>query len=511
MARGQRLNRGGWPPEPGGRPGESGAILVLTLVVLLVISMLAGASLITGMLQRSQTRSEANAALALHAAEGGAAAGMAWLSDPDNIDKYVYPNLSGDVPDPTVIDDAATPTVNEAYTTKTDWQRWSRTLSGEFPGGGSHVRVPVRARYETIIRFKRERRDRNGDGDCCDTYPDAPLDENSEYSDGDTNPCTTCPGEVVLFNAGTGNGGFGFSAAHYTGALGDEGYPIVEIESVGTYGSAAVREIALFVARNHKAQIEGAFTTRTPVDKLNLNKEIDGRNAGTTCGVDLPGVVFDVGLALPCDLNSDGDCADAGECGEIAKVSGSTCAESFDPNQPGKRPLAKTPWDVLGMTEVDFRSLFIPKDADTLDTKTCNNPNQPVNFWFTNDLVNAAPKEGCNGILVVHNPRFDPDKWDPGSPGYDAVYASNPDNKPAKFAITGSGNVEWNGIVIADQVGMVNGNLSINGGLYSLASGGDGVVTDLQGSFSVTYNCDLVNAFTKRIGYKKKIGWQRIR
>ena len=33
----------------------------------------------------------------------------------------------------------------------------------------------------------------------------------------------------------------------------------------------------------------------------------------------------------------------------------------------------------------------------------------------------------------------------------------------------------WDGIVIADQVGMINGNPTVSGGVISLASGGAGV------------------------------------
>ena len=128
---------------------------------------------------------------------------------------------------------------------------------------------------------------------------------------------------------------------------------------MGSHGASAVREIALFAARNHKAQVEGAFTTRTPVNQPSMNKVINGTNAGSAaCGGNLPGVVVDVGMPLPCnDSNSDGDCTDPNECNNIDKVTGSTCAQIFDPTQPGKRPLPKTPWDALGLTEVDFRSL----------------------------------------------------------------------------------------------------------------------------------------------------------
>lgn len=484
---------------------ERGMLLVLTMVILLVLSSLAGASLVNSLLERSQVRTQGNAAIALNAAEAGVAAGLAWLSDPNNIDGYIYPQATGDVPDPTKI-------VN-AYTTSSAWKKWHKELQRTFPNGGS---------YSVSLLFARERRDRNNNGNCCDTYPTVTIDEDGEYQDGDSNSCTAADqcyqpdpgnpdeplklGEVILYNAGTtGDGSFGFSDSYYSGSSGDEGFPVLEIEAVGTYGASSVRQIALMVARNHKAQIEGAFTARASVT-AGGSSTVDGRNynsAGTgpgSCGSDLPGVTVDVAGSAP-------------PCGSHISSGSAPCSANFDPTLPGKRPLAKTPWGVLNMSEVDFRSMFTKDDAATNIPQPCST--EPYYLWFSRESIKFNNSSGCNsytGILVVHNEGFDPDAWASNcatAASMSSAYCSNPANQPAVFDM--NGNVKWTGVVIADQVMLVNGNPEIIGGVFSLASGGYGVKSEISGNISIKYSCDAVSAVTNRIGYKKKIGWRRLR
>jgi len=485
-------------------------LLLLTMVVLLVLSSLAGASLINSLLERGQVNTQANAAIALNAAEAGVAAGMAWLSDPDNLDGY--PATPTDVPNLSRI--------ANAFTTNTNWQKWHKELQRTLPNGGS---------YSVSLMFARERRDRNNNGNCCDTYPAVPIDEDGEFQDADTNSCTAAdqcyqpdpanpdeplkPGEVVLYNFGTGDGRFGFAGSYYSGDPGDEGFPVLQIEALGTHGASSTRQIALLVARNHKAQIEGAFTARASVTATG-SSEVDGRNynsTGTalsgTCA-DMPGVTVDVTGTAPA-------------CGGPPKpnIIGGTapCSTNFDPTAPGKRPLAKTPWGVLNISETDFRSMFTKNDVATNIPQPCSA--SLYNLWFSRESVRFNNSSGCNsytGILVVHNEGFDPDAWEANCPesmtsaqADASAYCSNPANKPAVLDM--NGNVKWTGIIIADQVMRFNGTPTIIGGVYSLASGGYGVQSAISGNITIKYSCDAVSAVTDVIGYKQKVGWQRLR
>lgn len=532
-------------------------LLLLTMVVLLVLSSLAGASLINSLLERSQVSSQANAVIALNAAEGGGAAGMAWLSDPANSDNY--PSTTTDVPDPS--------TIADAYTTNTGWQTWSNTLLRTFSNGGS---------YQVTLRFKRERRDRNGDGDCCDKYPEVVFDESSEFKDGDTNACTDCPGELVLYNEGTGDDHFGFSDSNYSGNRGDEGFPLMEIDAVGTYGSSAVREIAQFVARNKPKLNSNAAITSAGNIKLSGNLQVDGRqhnldgSDGGICENSQPGVSY----PGPRDLNGDGDTTDPGETSSLDQ--GSSSAPVGTPvGSDDNALLSNSPDEAMGLCGIDNEL-----DCEKIDETT-------VFGGPIANMINGLPAEGSSktfekmvyvnidgdydisavaaGILIVHNPLFNPKKWlcsipvvpDPAAPtnansqipnpyltappasvsnecfgwntatnthdrpNYDATLNANYQNN--KFAheqssayvkerrprnLTGNGNSTFTGLIVADQINPINGNLTIIGAVITLSRTSIAILGN--GNAKILYSCDALNFYTAQ-RYKKKIGWQRLR
>jgi len=71
---------------------------------------------------------------------------------------------------------------------------WPQTLSGTvFTDSDGRS-----ARYTVTMRYKREWRDVNGDGDCTDPG------ESSGYQDNDGSPATDCPGDIVIYNKCSG-------------------------------------------------------------------------------------------------------------------------------------------------------------------------------------------------------------------------------------------------------------------------------------------------------------------
>jgi len=475
-------------------------LLVIVMVMLLVVSTLAGANLVNSMLERSLARNQNYASLALQAAEAGVADGITWL----NINQ-------GSIPTP--------------YTTNPNWSQTigPRDLSLDLNGDGDALDPGERLGVYTVaLRFKREWRDYNGDADCLD------AGESSGYQDGDTQtPAADCPGDVVLFNraAKTLDGGFGFPGSLYDTA--NSGYPVVEIDAVGRFGNAGYREILFDIARNKlDAQVEGAFTARSGVTASGA-AVVDGRNhaldgsLGGSCGSDKPGVTVDDGVTLGCDLNADGDCGDPGEsCGNAV---GNPCWDTYDPTEHAGNPLQKTPWGVLGISQADFDSMFTKKTNNQLDMTNCA---EQQFVWFAGDYTGnsatgmvkfntSSPCSTYKGILVVHNENFDPDQWETRCFGgstdsyctADADADGFADNAPAVFNMNGS--VTWEGIVIADQVVKVNGSPLIRGGILSLASGGV-IESDITGSIDIEYSCEAVTGATNQ-GYKTRLGWHRIR
>jgi hypothetical protein len=154
----------------------------------------------------------------------------------------------------------------------------------------------------------------------------------------------------VLYNScaqGTDNC-FGFPDALYDTA--GSGFPIIEIDSVGTYGNASYRQIALDVARNKiDIQAEGAITARGPIS-VSGSGYVDGHNfnsAGTALApgagecADQPAITVDAGLTAPTAAANCGNVPGGNAKGAYGEPG--NCTQVYDPTAPGKRPLETTP------------------------------------------------------------------------------------------------------------------------------------------------------------------------
>jgi type II secretory pathway pseudopilin PulG len=457
---------------------ERGMLLVIVMVVTLVLATLAASTLVNSFLERSLAKNQNYASIALQSAEGGVAAGLTWVRE----NQALLP--------------ASSPWADNA--------NWPKTLTRTLPGGGG---------YRVTMRFKRTWYDYNGNGNCSDPGESSGYHDGAPDipDDGTHGGGMTCPGKVVLYNsaASTTVGGFGFPQALYHNA--NEGYPIIEIDAVGFYGTAATyssyREILTDVARNKiDLQVEGAITARGPVtqsgsgyaDGHNFNEA--GTAASATCP-DAPAVVVDQGLTAPAPSancqnipggNAKGLYGAAGDCTAV-----------YDPTAPGNRPLGTNPWDTLGISQVDFNAMFTTTSTLAAMPGTATNP---AYVWQTADL-HVTGGNGY-GILVVHNPNFDPVQWAAQCPGgaTGAGYCVA-GNGPATFFM--NGNCTYTGVVIADQILRVNGNATTVGALISI--GGVNVSGDVTGNWSAKYSCDAINKALGGFGYGTKVSWHRVR
>ena len=487
---------------------ERGMLLVIVMMIMLVVSSLAAANLINAMLERSLAKNQNYSSLALQAAEAGIADGVTWL----NMNQALVPSTA--------------PWADTANWPKTLTRNLSRDLNGDGDASDDGEQL---GSYTVTMRFKREWRDYSSpaDGDCTDPG------ESSGYQDGDAQTLANCPGDIVLFNRGakTLDGGFGFPTALFLTA--NSGYPVVEIDAVGQHGNAGFRKVLFDIARNKlAAQVEGAFTARSGVTAGGASN-VDGRNrllsgaldTSGSCGGDKPGILVDDGVFtndtngngvcdagethLSCDLNCDGDCGDgAGESALCGNATGAPCWATHDPLAA---PLEKTPWGVLGLPQVDFEGMFTKRTDSTLD-QPCSTDQYYVWYAGTGGVQfnNSSACNNYNGILVIHNENFDPDQWEACAGTYcteDANADGKPDHAPAVFDM--NGNVQWTGVVIADQVVKVNGTPVIRGGILSLASGGV-IDTAITGNIDIEFSCEAVTGATSQ-GYKTRLSWHRIR
>jgi type II secretory pathway pseudopilin PulG len=479
---------------PGNRPplrgDERGFLLVMVMVVMLVISTMIASTLVNSFLERSLAKNQNYASVALQASEGGLAAGVTWIRE----------NAAA-LPNP--------------YTANPNW---TQTLTRSLPSGGT---------YQVTMRFKREWRDVNGNGTCTD------AGEDSGYKDVDGSPAADCPGDIVLYNHCTAaDNCFGFPDSLYMTA--GQGYPVIEIDSVGYFGNdpataSSFREIALDLARNKvDVKVKGAVTARSNVT-VTGSGYVDGHNfnlAGTatsaTCS-DLPAVTVAAGSTLTADCTAAANPPGGNPKGTFSSVGG--CNDSAGVG------LSKNPWDALGVSQADFANIFSPTTTLTSMPGTAASP---AYVWQKGDaLVNTG---NGYGILVVHNENFDPDVWDvscrtcPGAagpdgafgtgddrynvgspnyraaadstqPGYDATYA------PAELRLNGT--CSFTGIIIADKILRVNGTMTTVGAVIS--TGGVSVDGDITGNWSAKYSCDAIEKALGGFGYGTRIAWHRLR
>jgi len=471
---------------------ERGFLLVMVMVVMLVISTMVASTLVNSFLERSLAKNQNYASVALQAAEGGLAAGTTWIRE----NQGLLPSAS--------------PWADNA--------NWPQTLTRSLPSGGT---------YTVTMRFKREWRDVNADGDCTDPG------EESGYKDNDGSPAANCPGDVVLYNhCSAADNCFNFPDSLYMGA--GQGYPVIEIDSVAFFGNNAAtassfREIALDIARNKvDVKVKGAVTARSNVS-VGGSGYVDGHNfniAGTapsgSCG-DLPAIT----VAPPATVTAD--------CTAAANPPGGNPKGSFSSvggcNDTAGVGLSKNPWDALGITAADFATVF------TETTTLASMPGTavaPAYMWQQGDLqVNGG---NGYGILVVHNVNFDPDVYDvscktcDGAAGPDAVFGTADDRynpaspsymaqadstdaaydatySPAQFRM--NGNCSFTGVIIADKILRVNGNATTIGAVIS--TGGVSVDGDITGNWSAKYSCDAIEKALGGFGYGTRIAWHRLR
>jgi hypothetical protein len=341
-----------------------------------------------------------------------------------------------------------------------DLSGWERTSGGEIP-------LEDGSSYRWVMHLKRDADDLDRDGDTSET---------------------------VFFNRR-----FRYGSSVFTGSRDDEGYPVVEILSDGfAPGGEVSRKVALELGRNGmKPAVRGALTARGSV-RLSGFVTIDGRNhtlngaTGGTCGQDLPGVFTDAGREIA--------------AGSSVRLLGNP--PRFINNL--LLPVASTPAEALGLSPRDMPR---PLPADRIGELFPGGRTEGF-VLVTGDHILTGGK----GVLVVHNPEWDPAVWAvscPDSPLYDPAaqrYSPQSDSSmmddydpataPALLSASGGGIFE--GIVIADAMDGTSGSVTILGALFVLD--GTGATLVGPGPTKVLYSCEAVEEATRR-GYTTRLAW----
>ena len=165
--------------------------------------------------------------------------------------------------------------------------------------------------------------------------------------------------------------------------------------------------------------------------------------------------------------------------------------------------------------------------------------------WYNEDynlkshMENAAFANATEsfGIVVIHNPLFNPEVWDASvetgeaGSGYAPVADTEPghidnggpydprlDDNTADYdaalyaASMGrkldlNSNATFKGVIIADRIDKVNGTSDIYGAVVSLSKINFGDTLG-NGSATIKFSCDAIETFTSS-NYSTKLAWRR--
>lgn len=323
--------------------------------------------------------------------------------------------------------------------------------------------------------------------------------------DDDDDPTT--PDVVVTYDKGY------YPSISYPAA--GEGYAVEKIISKG-YSSDGETLLILEISKiPMDIKVDGAITANSEVHVQGnfcadgRDHDMDGNLGGA--GNDAAGVTTTSGNSITMQGSAD--------------VYGSPATDNtLDPNT-----YPNSPEEVLGLTGADASDYLDPANCDyygPYDGSIGMNNGDPLSgiTYITGDY--PGPKENGSGILIIHNPNFDPCKYeastsaDPTHPCWDSAWEDPSDAhyylgatpyhtdstvQPAKLGDYTS-NATFKGLIIADLVDKVAGTPVIIGAMVSLSS------IDIQkygtGNADVFYSSEALNNFAS-MGFSKKLSWHK--
>jgi hypothetical protein len=273
------------------------------------------------------------------------------------------------------------------------------------------------------------------------------------------------------------------------GTLNDSGNgdPVVILTSTAIRGSYRAVQTMRVVMGSPDIEVSAALAANASVNLVG-NITIDGRNhtsggslidgsdAADTgaCNENKAAVVL---MDSTDTVNADG-AADL-ECNPIYDVASPRCVSRRTSDS------YVAPEDVLGLSDGLLDPLI--KDADTYIVPDTIGGIVYVDGDYGSNAVGGNTIDGT-GILIVHNPLYDPREHDPTNPLYDAAKASNPDYAPANLGSIKGGS--FRGLIIADKIGKIDGNLSIIGAVVSLIEAN---LTRIgAGTAEIRYSCEAL-------------------
>jgi hypothetical protein len=313
--------------------------------------------------------------------------------------------------------------------------------------------------------------------------------------DGDSDRDTVCLAEDGTFND-------------------NEGCDLTErtvyvLESKATRGSyVAVQRMRVARLTLTPAVPHGALSSNSTIT-VNGNLIVDGRNH-TIAGALIDSL--DTSYTKVCDENKPAvmltDLADDVDVNNIKKNSDPSLYgnETFAPDNYVAKDstiVYVTPEQILGLDEGDLD--LIIQDADSYQL-----PDSIVGLVYVDGGYGSKAIDGTNhvngtGMLVVHNPLYDPREHDPDHPMYNPSRVSDPAYAPANLGNINGGT--FHGIIIADKIDKIDGNVTVLGAIISL-SNVDTTQIGAGGTANILYSCEAIQAAGNSLLPAIRLSWK---
>ena len=286
------------------------------------------------------------------------------------------------------------------------------------------------------------------------------------------------------------------------------GRTVYVLESTSTRGSyRAVQRMRVARLTLTPAVPHGALSSNSSI-QLTGDIIVDGRNH-TIAGAIIDSV--DTSYNKVCDENKPAimltDMADTTDVNNAKKESGPTRRgnETFAPNKYVENDstiVYVTPEQILGLDEGDL-------DRIVQDAGSYQVPDSIVGLVYVDGDYGSKAIDGTNhvngtGMLVVHNPLYDPREHDPNHALYNPSRASDPAYAPANLGNINGGT--FHGIIIADKIDKIDGNLTVLGAIIALSNVDATKVG--AGTANILYSCQAIQAAGNSLLPAIRISWK---
>ncbi|HUP00175.1 MAG TPA: hypothetical protein VM737_01445, partial [Gemmatimonadota bacterium] len=152
--------------------------------------------------------------------------------------------------------------------------------------------------------------------------------------------------------------------------------------------------------------------------------------------------------------------------------------------------------------------------AQTADQFYTNRPDSLSGIVYTVDGFGSKADDTADGnvdgtaLVIVHNPLYDPRDWDPDHPQYSTSEAAAKRADPTTYGPAELGNINggtFKGIIIADKVDKIDGNVTIYGSVISLSGVDESIIG--AGTATLRYSCQAIEALANGMQAARRLAW----